>query len=233
MMSISSDSSEAADMNNIENPGITEAELEKALDSRSDKPIYRVLKNARVGIAGLGGLGSNIASALVRNGIGHLVIADFDSVELSNINRQLYTLSHVGMEKAPALKQILSRINPFCEIEEHVTRVTEENVPVLFGQCDIVIEAFDVPEQKAMLVNAALEKLPDAIVISGSGMAGYGNANAIRTRVLSPRLTICGDGTTDVAAGVGLTASRVIICAGHMASRAIELILNKEREIQE
>ena len=107
---------------------ITEAELEEALDSRSDKPIYRILKKARVGIAGLGGLGSNIASALVRNGVGHLVIADFDVVELSNINRQLYTLSHVGMEKAPALKKILSGINPFCEIEDHVTRVTEEKL---------------------------------------------------------------------------------------------------------
>ena len=218
-------------MSDAELQNITEAELEAALDSRSDKPIYRVLKKARVGIAGLGGLGSNIASALVRNGIGHLVIADFDSVELSNINRQLYTLSHVGMEKAPALKKILSGINPFCEIEEHVTRVTEENVQVLFGKCDIVIEAFDVPEQKAMLVNSVLEKIPDAIVISGSGMAGYGNANAITTRVLNRRLTICGDGTTDVADGVGLTASRVIICAGHMASRAIEIILNQKRSV--
>ena len=77
---------------------ITEAELEEALDSRSDKPIYRILKEARIGIAGLGGLGSNIASALVRNGVGHLVIADFDVVELSNINRQVYTPAHVGME---------------------------------------------------------------------------------------------------------------------------------------
>ena len=232
-MSISSDLSEAADMCGPEKMKITEAELEEALDSRSDKPIYRILKEARIGIAGLGGLGSNIASALVRNGVGHLVIADFDVVELSNINRQVYTPAHVGMEKAPALRRILSEINPFCEIEEHVTRVTEENVQVLFGRCDIVIEAFDIPEQKAMLVNAVLEKIPSAIVISGSGMAGYGNANAIRTRIVNRRLTICGDGTTAVADGVGLNASRVIICAGHMASRAIELILNKESTTKE
>lgn len=204
---------------------VTESDFATAIDSRSDKPIYHVLKPSRIGIAGLGGLGSNIASALVRSGVGHLVIADFDQVELSNINRQLYTLSHIGQDKATALREILSGINPFCEIESHVVRITEENVCALFGECDIIIEAFDVPEQKAMLVNAVMEKMPEKYLISGSGMAGYGNANAIRTRNVTKKLTLCGDGITDVKDGVGLTASRVIICAGHMASRAIELLL--------
>ena len=207
---------------------VTESEFATAIDSRSDRPIYQVLKPARIGIAGLGGLGSNIASALVRSGVGHLVIADFDQVELSNINRQLYTLSHIGQDKALALREILSGINPFCEIEPHVVRVTEENVCALFGKCDIVIEAFDEPEQKAMLVNAVMEKMPEKYLISGSGMAGYGNANAIRTRNITEKFTLCGDGTTDVKDGVGLTASRVIICSGHMASRAIEILLGQQ-----
>ena len=206
---------------------ITEAEFAQAVDSRSSKPIYSIMKKARVGIAGLGGLGSNIAAALVRSGTGHLTLADFDTVELSNINRQLYTLSHIGQKKADALPKILNEINPFCEISAHTLRVTADNCKALFGDCDIVIEAFDVPEQKAMLVNAVLEQMPDHYLISGSGMAGFGNANAIRTRSISDKLTLCGDGITDVADGVGLTASRVMICAGHMAARAVEIILQK------
>ncbi len=205
---------------------ITETEFAKAVDSRSDKPIYHIMKSARVGIAGLGGLGSNIAVALVRSGIGHLVLADFDTVELSNINRQLYTLSHIGQSKAEALPKILHEINPFCEIGAHTVRITADNCKPLFGECDILIEAFDVPEQKAMLVNAVMEQMPQAHLISGSGMAGFGNANAITTRRITDRFTLCGDGTTDVADGVGLTASRVMICAGHMAARAVEIILS-------
>ncbi|MCR4760973.1 MAG: sulfur carrier protein ThiS adenylyltransferase ThiF [Oscillospiraceae bacterium] len=206
---------------------ITEAEFAQAVDSRSDKPIYSIMKQARVGIAGLGGLGSNIAAALVRSGIGHLTLTDFDTVELSNINRQLYTLSHIGQKKAEALPDILREINPFCGISAHTLRVTAENCKALFSDCDIIMEAFDVPEQKAMLVNTVLEQMPDQYLISGSGMAGFGNANAITTRRITDRLTLCGDGKTDVADGVGLTASRVMVCAGHMAARAVEIILKK------
>ena len=206
---------------------ITEAQFEKAIDSRSNQPIYSIMKTARVGIAGLGGLGSNIAAALVRSGIGHLTLADFDIVELSNINRQLYTLSHIGQKKADALPGILREINPFCEISAHTRRVTAENCKALFARCDIIMEAFDAPEQKAMLVNAVMEQMPEKYLIGGSGMAGLGNANAIRTRCITDKLTLCGDGITDVADGVGLTASRVMVCAGHMAARAIEIILQK------
>ena len=211
---------------------ITEAAFETAIDSRCDKPIYRLMKSARVGIAGLGGLGSNIAAALARSGVGHLTLADFDTVELSNINRQLYTLSDIGQKKAGALPEILHRINPFCEITSHSIRVTPENLAELFADCDILIEAFDVPEQKAMLVNTVLEQMPDKYLICGSGMAGFGNANAITTRRITDKLTICGDGVTDVADGVGLTASRVMICAGHMAARAVEIILSNRSESQ-
>ena len=204
---------------------ITEEDFASAVDSRSDRPIYSRLKQARVGITGLGGLGSNIAAALVRSGVGAMVLADFDRVELSNLNRQLYTLAQIGRKKAEALPELLQQINPFCKITSHCLRVTAENCAELFGDCEIIIEAFDLPEQKAMLVNAVLEQMPRAQLISGSGMAGWGKANAITTRRITSKLTLCGDGTTDVADGVGLTASRVLVCAGHMASRAIEIIL--------
>lgn len=208
---------------------ITEEQFAQAVDSRSRLPIYEKMKRAHVGIAGLGGLGSNIAAALVRSGIGRLTVADFDTVELSNINRQLYTPSHIGMKKTDALTALLHEIDPFCEIEAHHVRVDADNAALLFGGCDIVCEAFDGAEQKAMLVNTLLSGFPDMYVISGSGMAGFGRANEIVTRRLGARLTVCGDGVTDVAMGEGLTAARVMICAGHMASRAAEIILSEMR----
>lgn len=210
---------------------LTEEQFAQAVDSRSRLPLYEIMKRAHVGIAGLGGLGSNIASALVRSGVGQLTLADFDTVELSNVNRQLYTPRHVGMKKTDALTALLHEINPFCEIEAHHIRVDKDNAAELFGSCDIVCEAFDGAEQKAMLVNTLLSGFPKMQVICGSGMAGLGRANEIVTRQLSSRLTICGDGVTDVADGEGLTAARVMICAGHMASRAVEIILKEKRKI--
>lgn len=208
---------------------LTEEQFAEAVDSRSRLPIYEAMKGAHVGIAGLGGLGSNIAAALVRSGVGRLTLADFDTVELSNVNRQLYTPSHVGMKKTDALTALLHEINPFCEIEAHHIRVDKDNAAELFGGCDIVCEAFDGAEQKAMLVNTLLPGFPDMRLICGSGMAGFGRANDIVTRQSGSRLTICGDGVTDVADGDGLTAARVMICAGHMASRTVEIILRQYR----
>lgn len=205
---------------------ITEQQFAQAVNSRSKKPIYEKLKAARVGIAGLGGLGSNVAAALVRSGVGHLTVADFDKVELSNINRQMYTLKHLGMKKTEALTSILHEINPFCEITAFDETIDEENCLGIFADCDIVCEAFDLPDRKAMLVNALLENCPEKYVVSGSGMAGWGNANKISTRRITDKFYICGDGVTDVADGEGLTASRVIICAGHQASKIVEIILS-------
>lgn len=205
---------------------MTEAEFAAAVDSRSSKPIYERMKQAKVGIAGCGGLGSNIAAALVRAGLGNLVIADFDTIELSNINRQLYLPSQVGKPKAETLEKMLHDIDPYCEVEVHDVHITKDNAAEIFGDCQIVCEAFDVPENKSMLVNTLLENCPDMQVVSGVGMAGIGRANDIVTKRFG-RLTVCGDGRTDVADGEGLSAARVIICAGHMASAVLEMILER------
>ena len=131
---------------------ISEREFAEAVNSRSKAPIYEKMKSACVGIAGLGGLGSNIAAALVRSGIGRLVLADFDTVELSNINRQAYFLRDVGRRKTEALAEILREINPFCEIITHDVRVDEKNCLPIFGECPIVCEAFDGAEEKVTLL---------------------------------------------------------------------------------
>ena len=204
---------------------ITEQQLAEAVNSRSSKPMYQYLSKAHVGIAGLGGLGSNVAAALARCGVGSLTLADFDTVELSNINRQLYTLAHIGMPKTQALKELLLQINPYCKIYTKQIKITEENCCDIFKNCPIICEAFDIPESKAALVNTILSRQPDKRIVAGSGMAGWGRANEIRTQRLSDRFYICGDGHTDVADGEGLTAARVMICAGHQASKIIEWIL--------
>ena len=205
---------------------ITEKEFAEAVNSRSRAPIYEKMKTAHVGIAGLGGLGSNIAVALARSGIGHLTLVDFDAVELSNINRQAYTLAQIGKPKTEALSEIIRSINPFCGITTHNLRVDESNCSALFADCGLVCEAFDGAESKSMLVNTLLAANKTTKIISGNGMAGFGRANEIVTKKLSKRLYVCGDFSTDVADGEGLTAARVIICAGHQASKVCELILN-------
>lgn len=206
---------------------ISEEEFANAVNSRSKFPIYEKMKSAKIGIAGLGGLGSNIACALARSGVGTLVAADFDTVELSNINRQTYTLRHLGMKKTDAIAEIISEINPFCTIIPHDIFVDEGNCAEIFAGCEIVCEAFDGAENKAALVNSLLSSSKTVKIISGSGMAGFGKANNITTRTVSQRFFVCGDFTTDIALGDGLTAARVMVCAGHQACKAVELILNK------
>ena len=200
-------------------------ELDQAKDSRFSPEIHRKLKGASVCIAGLGGLGSHIAVMLARCGIGHLHLIDFDRVDITNLNRQAYTTAHLGMKKTEALASILYEINPYMQVTGDCVRVTGENAAVLLGGYPIVCEAFDDPDQKAMLVNTLLESCPRTAVVSGSGMAGYGSANAIHTRKIFRRLYLCGDEQTDAGEGIGLMAPRVSVCAGHQANMVIRLIL--------
>lgn len=183
------------------------------------------LTAAHVTIAGAGGLGSNIAIALTRIGVGHLKLIDFDSVELSNLNRQQFKLSQVGMPKVVALKQNLQEFNPFIDIQTAQVEVTHDNVPQLFKSADIICEAFDNPAAKAMLLDAASEFYPNKPLVMGTGMAGVHSSNTITTKHLRPNLYIAGDGTSK---GVeGLMAPRVMICAGHEANMITRLILGQ------
>lgn len=204
---------------------LSEEELDQAKDSRFSPEIHQKLKAASVGIAGLGGLGSHIAVMLARSGIGHLHLIDFDKVDVTNLNRQVYTTVHLGQPKTKALSRILYEINPYMKVTWNQVRVTQENAADLLGKYPIVCEAFDDPGQKAMLINTLLESCPDMTVISGSGMAGYESANTIRTRKIFRRLYLCGDEKTDAYEGIGLMAPRVSVCAGHQANMAIRLIL--------
>lgn len=207
---------------------ISREELDKAFDSRFPEDIRYKLRNARVAIAGLGGLGSNIAVMLARSGIGHLFLVDYDVVDTTNLNRQMYMISHLNKPKTEALSSILREINPYIDIKCRELKVSRENIKELFAEYKIVCEAFDSADQKAMLVNGLLMDCENTIVVSGNGMAGFADANDIKTEKKMSRLYMCGDNSTDVGNGIGLMAPRVAICAGHQANKVIQLIIESE-----
>ncbi|MEW6487175.1 MAG: sulfur carrier protein ThiS adenylyltransferase ThiF [Thermodesulfobacteriota bacterium] len=203
-------------------------ELEGLLAARHTPGVHRRVKAARVGIAGLGGLGSQVAIALARTGCGTLVLADFDVVEPSNLNRQQYFVEQLGQPKTRALADTLRRINPYVRAEAHTLRLTPENVPRVFSGCRVLVEAFDRADQKAMLVETALAKLPQTWVVAASGLAGYGPADEIRTHRMGPRLFVVGDLESEARPGTGLMAPRVGVAAHSQANLALRLVLGEE-----
>ena len=206
---------------------ISKEELDRAFDARFPDEMREKLRGAKVAVAGIGGLGSNIAVMLARSGIGHLFLVDFDVVDVTNLNRQMYFISHLGLPKTEALPQILYQINPYLTCESVRIKVMPENVRELFKEYPIVCEAFDKPDQKAMLVRELLMQCPETIIVSGNGMAGYGDTNDICTRQKMRRLYVCGDQKTDVGGGIGLMAPRVAACAAHEANKVIQLIMER------
>lgn len=206
----------------------TREEINQIIDIRFSSEIHTKLKNAKVGIAGLGGLGSNIAAMLARSGIGNLHIVDFDKVDLSNLNRQNYYISDLGRYKTEATAKILKSINPYLNITYETIKIDENNAADVFKNVDIVCEAFDKAENKAILINTLFETCKDKKIISGSGMAGYGSSNSIKTTKRMKNLYICGDEKSDINRGMGLMSPRVSICAGHQANMVIRLILGND-----
>lgn len=180
------------------------------------------LRTKKVAIAGLGGLGSNIAIMLARSGVNQLHLIDFDVIEQSNLNRQQYALRHIGMPKAKALEEVLNAINPDLKLRIDQCRVSADNIKELFSEDDIICEAMDSPECKSELVSGILYNFPEKYIVAGSGMSGYGNSNAITTKKISDHFYLCGDGVTDMVEGT--IAPRVILCAAHQANAVIEII---------
>ena len=203
--------------------------MREALNIRHGEELQNKISAARVAVCGLGGLGSNIAIALARAGVGHLHLIDFDRVDLTNLNRQQYAVGQLGQYKTDALRETLSLVSPYCDVTCDTVRVTEENLPDLLRNEGYICEAFDRAEAKAMLVSGVLEHFPEKYLVAASGLAGLGSANTIQTRRVSQRFYLCGDGTSDSSVGLGLVASRVLVCAAHEANMILRLIAG-ERE---
>ncbi|SEH82950.1 sulfur carrier protein ThiS adenylyltransferase [Ruminococcus flavefaciens] len=202
----------------------TKEEMYAALEERHGKELQKKLSETSVAVCGLGGLGSNIAISLARAGVGKLHMIDFDKVDISNLNRQQYFPEQLGMYKSDALYDTLKRIAPYCEIKKDCVKLDDDNIPRLLADDDIIVEAFDKAEQKAMLVNCVLETMPEKYLVAGSGMAGLASSNTITTKRVTKRFYVCGDGVSDVNDGMGLVSSRVLICAGHQAHAVIRII---------
>ena len=203
---------------------LTKDEWNKALYERHGEELQQKFSSATVAICGLGGLGSNIAISLARAGIGKLILIDFDKLDITNLHRQQYKASQIGMNKTDALRDNLLEIAPYVTLETHTERVTEENAAHLLQGADIICEAFDNAECKAMLTNLVLEEMPDKYIVTASGMAGLDSANLIKTRKVSKRFYLCGDEISDASDGIGLVSSRVMLCAAHQAHTVLRII---------
>ena len=201
--------------------------MTNALIQRHGKTLQRKLSKATVAVCGLGGLGSNIAISLARAGVGKLILIDFDSVDVTNLHRQQYKVSQVGLAKTEALLENLKEIAPYTKYETHLARITDDNAHLLLDEADIICEAFDDAESKAMLANFVLENMPDKYLVAASGMAGLGTANSIKTRKVTDRFYLCGDEKSEVSKEESLVAPRVMLCASHQALTVLRIIAGK------
>jgi len=202
----------------------TKNEWLDALIARHGLDLHKRFSSATVAVCGLGGLGSNIAIALARAGIGKLLLIDFDRVDITNLHRQQYKANQIGLYKADALAENLLEIAPYTDVTAVTAKITEENFADLLKDADVICEAFDNAEAKAMLVNGVLEQLPECHLVAASGMAGMDTPNTIRTRKVMGRFYLCGDETNDVADTIGLVAPRVMLCAAHQAHTVLRIL---------
>ncbi len=186
--------------------------------------IKEVLETKKVGIAGCGGIGSNCAVALARVGVGNLVIADFDVIELSNLNRQYFFHDQIGLPKATCLKQNILRVNPQVQVEEHIIKLQSQDIIDLFSDCDVIIEAFDKVDMKKMIIQTILIQMPTKYLISGNGMAGWGNSDSIKP-FYSDQLILCGDMMSEASVNNPPIAPRVGIVSNMMANEALSILL--------
>jgi sulfur carrier protein ThiS adenylyltransferase len=207
-------------------------ELEALLTARHSPGVHEKMKKAVVGIAGLGGLGSSVAIALARMGVGTLIGADFDVVEPSNLNRQQYSMQHIGRPKTEAMSEIIAAITSLTRFRAEKVRLDAKNVPQIFADTQVIVECFDAPEAKIMLMETVNDHLPEAYCIAASGVAGFGESNRILTRRMGERLFVVGDMETSAQPGRGLMAPRVGIAAHHQANLAVELLLDPEKAVE-
>ena len=205
-------------------------EMEALLMARHTPGVHERIKGGTVGIAGCGGLGSAVAVALARIGVGRLLLADFDLVEPSNLNRQQYFVDQIGMAKVDALKANLARINPFVKVATYHGRLDRGNIPQVFAVADLLVEAFDGADQKALLVESWRQNFPEKPLIAASGLAGFGPSNTIITRKVGRNFWMVGDGASAAGPGQGLMAPRVGVAAHHQANAALRLLLGEEPE---
>jgi len=200
-------------------------DFEKALVKYIGEDNFNKIQSVSVGIAGAGGLGSNCAFNLIRSGFENLVIADFDVVDFSNLDRQFYFYNQIGKPKVEVLKQNLLSINPDANIKIYNGKLEKDNVNKVFWGCDIIVEAFDKASYKAMIAEEFIAT--DKFLVSASGLAGWGNSDAIKTNKIKDNFYIIGDLISEVDANLPPISPRVNIAAAKQADVILEYVLNK------
>ncbi len=184
------------------------------------------VQSATVGIAGCGGLGSNVALLLARSGIEHMLLIDHDTVEPSNLNRQHFFPRHVGKNKVDAVEELLLELNPHMRIEKHCLRLEQDNIQPMLEQAPLWIEALDQAQSKRLFVESAL--MAQRFTVSASGIAGCGGA-PMSQRTLGKYLVIVGDFSSDIAHMPPL-APRVMQAAAMQADAMLAHILYDSAE---
>lgn len=197
--------------------------LEEALSLTFGEANLKKIQQVKIGIAGAGGLGSNCAVNLVRSGFVKFVIVDYDKIEFSNLNRQFYFYDQVGRPKIEALRDNLLSINPDLQLEMVQQRIEESNVENLFETCHVIIEAFDLPFYKKMIVEQYIQS--DKFIVSASGIAGWLNSDNIKTHKIKENLYIIGDLTSEVGKDLPPCAPRVSIAAAKQSNLILEHVL--------
>lgn len=189
----------------------------------------RFLQNVVVGIGGAGGLGSNCAMHLVRSGFKRFLLADFDVVDASNLNRQCFCMEQIGQPKVHALADNLRMVNPSVQIEVHEKRLELNDMLSVFARCDVIIEAMDVPKFKRALVEAYLPTT--RLVVAASGICGVGDADSIVTRKVRDNFYMIGDMETECSVEAPPMAPKVTVAAAKQADVVLRYFLDMyERE---
>lgn len=194
---------------------------------KSEK-IRKKLKGSCVGIAGVGGLGSNAAISLVRAGVGRLILVDFDSVEENNLDRQYYFRDQIGKVKVEALKENIKKVNPWLKIDIFNQKLTVGSMDEPFHDADVIVEALDSAVAKTSFIEEIMQKLPDKPLVACSGVAGYGNSDRIETKRIG-NLYICQDEQARSSDDDVLMAPRVALMANWEANIVLELLLGEDK----
>jgi len=197
--------------------------------AKHNSKILSVISKKKIGIIGAGGIGSNAAVSLARAGVGHLVIADFDIIQPSNLNRQYYFLDQIEKPKVFALEKNLKKINPFISYRMINSKINELNLAEFFFDVDLLIEAVDRADQKKMILESWIELYPNKPIVMASGIAGIGGNNMLHTRKID-NIYICGDEKTESDESNLPYAPKVVMVAAMQANLALEILLGAKND---
>lgn len=202
----------------------SDPEYDVGVFSSNPPGVRRILSGCSAGIAGAGGIGSNVAMLLARAGLGRITVVDHDEVALPNLNRQAYFLDQCGRLKVDALAENVSRIGAGTVFTGIGIRLLPGGFCAPFEGCDVLIEALDLAETKVLAIEEWTRGMPGVPVIAVSGIAGTGASGTIRLDHHGS-VSLVGDQTSDLS--LGTLATRVSLAAAMVADQAVSILLER------